>query len=362
MRILYVNFTDIFGGGEVFLKHILEAENDEKIEKILITPYCDKLLKGLKDIKIINGYNRCGKFVSIKNFNNIFKEIRLINKMIKQENVDIVFLNGRNSYYLSKFINSKIKKIGVWHGSNIRKSRMRNLLNNLSFSSLDKIIVVSECQAKILAEVFAHRYDEKIEVVHIGIDFEKFNQEIIKYEDRQKDKGNTLLIVARLEKLKGHLDLIDVVKELKNEFQDIKLNIVGEGDEYTTIQQKILELKLEDNIKLLGFQDPMKYYRESSVFVLPSYSEAFPTVNIEAMAAGLPIVTTNVGGIEEAVRHERNGFITTPGNINELTKYISILLRDKEKRHRMGSISIEDVESKFTLNRMKEKVYEIILK
>ena len=95
---------------------------------------------------------------------------------------------------------------------------------------------------------------------------------------------------------------------------------------------------------MLGFLNPVEQYANAAIFVLPSYTEAFPTVNIEAMAAGIPIVTTNVGGIEEAVIHKRNGYITTPGNIDEFVDYITILLNDKNLRKDMGEISKKDVQ------------------
>ena len=243
MNILFVNFTDIFGGGEVFLKKILNTDNKD-IKKFLLTPSCDKLEKDLDNIKIIHGYCRKGRFISLYNFINIFKEVRLISKVIKEKNIECIFLNGRNSYYLASLINSNVRKIGVWHGSNIKNSKIRNFLNTISFNALDKIIVVSECQKQILSRVFDGKYgDHKVEVVYLGVDLDEFNREIEKH--KLKENSDSILVVARLEKLKGHLDLLQAIKRLKESFKNIQLNIVGEGDQEEIIKNEILKMGLE---------------------------------------------------------------------------------------------------------------------
>lgn len=361
-KILFVNFTEIYGGGEVFLKNIIKHKVQEKmsIEKFLLTPKSDKLENGLDGINIIYGFSRKGKFISKLNFEAIYNEVKLINRIIRENEIDCVFLNGIDSYYLSKFINKKVKKIGVWHGINMENSFLKKLLNKTSFNNLDNIVVVSNYQRDIINKKFLNKYKDKIEVVHIGRDENLFKKEILNSKNRSETIK--LLIVARLEKLKGHIDLIEAMKIVCQKHNDVKLIIAGEGEEEGLIRERIKEQKLEKYIEMVGFVNPIEYYTKSDIFILPSHSEAFPLVNLEAMASGLPIIATNVGGIPEAIEDGENGFLIEPGDIKKLAEVMCILIESNETREKFAIKSRKKFNENFTQNKMCEKIYRIILR
>lgn len=361
-KILFVNFTDIYGGGEVFLKNVINYKSDKisNEDKILLTPKSEKLERELEGIKIIHGFSRQGNFISKSNFISMMKEIKLINNIIRDNKIDCIFLNGIDSYYLSKFINNKVKKIGVWHGINMERTFLKKTLSAISFNNLDNIIVVSNYQKDIINDIFSYKYDSKIKVVHIGRDEKLFKNEV--YRSEKENNIINLLTVARLQKLKGHEDLIKAMKILCNRYKNIKLIIAGEGEEKENIEEQIKEYKLEKYIEMTGFVNPMDYYGKSDIFILPSYSEAFPLVNLEAMASGLPIIATNVGGIPEAIESNKQGYLIEPGNVKELADKISILIESRELRNEFGMNSRKKFLEKFTLNNMCKKIYTIILK
>ena len=357
MKVLFVNFTDIYGGAEVFLKNILNYPQKD-IKKILLTPKSEKLEEGLgEDVEVIYGLNRAPRFMSLTNFTSMIKQALLINKLIDTRGIDVVFLNGRNSYYLAKFISEKVKKIGMWHGSELRSAYHRKLLTKTSYDSLDKIILVSHNQMKKIHGVFKDKYDSKIKIVHLGINEKKFSSENHTRKNSDKIK---LLTVARLEQLKGHSYLIDAMDILCNKYDNVTLTLVGEGDQETFIKDKIESYNLQNKVSLVGFSDPVQYYRNSDIFILPSYTEAFPLVNLEAMACGVPVVSSDVGGVSEAITHGENGFLYKAGDIDSLVHHLSTLIESKSIREQMSKNAVNRVTNEFTLDRMNNDIYKII--
>ena len=103
----------------------------------------------------------------------------------------------------------------------------------------------------------------------------------------------------------------------------------------------------------------MNYYQSADIFVLPSYTDAGgpPLVFMEAMACGLPVIGTDVGGIPEGIENGVNGFIVPPGNVDELIKKLNILLKDENLRKKFGNNSLKKIhENSMTLEKKTEKL------
>jgi glycosyltransferase involved in cell wall biosynthesis len=135
---------------------------------------------------------------------------------------------------------------------------------------------------------------------------------------------------------------------------DIKLLILGEGEDECKLKKQITDLNLKNNVFLLGKKENIfDYLNVSNVFVLSSLWEGLPLSLLEAMACGLPVVATNVGGIPEVVKDGLSGFLVEPKNPTILAKKIEYLLNlDIESRKKMGAEGRKIVESKFSLEKM----------
>ena len=161
---------------------------------------------------------------------------------------------------------------------------------------------------------------------------------------------NTLLFLGRLEKRKGIYDLIETVKRLRDDFPNVQLLCGGDGD-LEEVQKKAEDLGINNSLKILGWvtgEYKKQLLAESSIYVLPSYNEGLPMSVLEAMAAGLPIVSTPVGGIPNAVEDGKEGFLVEPGDVAALTETIARLLRDSELRAHMGSAGRKKVHDQFS--------------
>ena len=114
---------------------------------------------------------------------------------------------------------------------------------------------------------------------------------------------------------KGVKYLIETLNIIKNKNKNIRLFIVGDGEEREYLEKLVKELTLEDYVRFIGKipnERVLEYMVASDIFILPSLSEGFPVTFLEAMASGLPIITTNVRGLSEIIIDGENGFLVDP--------------------------------------------------
>jgi glycosyltransferase involved in cell wall biosynthesis len=159
----------------------------------------------------------------------------------------------------------------------------------------------------------------------------------------------TLLFLGRLGKRKGVYDLLRAVAGLKSAYPDLRVLLGGDG-ELDAVRAEASALGIGGQVELLGWvkgADKARLLNEASVYVLPSYNEGLPMSVLEAMAHGLPVVSTPVGGIPEAVRDGVEGFLVTPGDVEGLVDRIGRLLADPALRERMGDAARARAEAAF---------------
>lgn len=146
-----------------------------------------------------------------------------------------------------------------------------------------------------------------------------------------------LLFVGAIGKLKGERDLIKALALLKEDIADLKVSILGFGAE--NLQPIFEKHGVADMIEHLGavpLDARIVFYERADIFVLPTFAEAMPISVIEAMAAGLPIVSTPVGGIPELIDDANEGFLVQCGDVKVLAKKIAFLANNRTARIAMG--------------------------
>jgi glycosyltransferase involved in cell wall biosynthesis len=161
----------------------------------------------------------------------------------------------------------------------------------------------------------------------------------------------TVLFLGRLCNRKGALDLIEAIALLKDRFPDVKLLMGGDGD-LQSARKLAEELDIADRIELLGWvrgDEKKTLLCKAGVYVLPSYFEGLPMSVLEAMAAGIPIISTPVGGIAEAVTDGVEGFLVQPGDVSALADRIARLLEDSTLNRQMGNAARRKVEITFSV-------------
>jgi glycosyltransferase involved in cell wall biosynthesis len=165
-----------------------------------------------------------------------------------------------------------------------------------------------------------------------------------------RDKA-VVLAVGRLSSEKGHAVLLQAVARLEkiDGLPDFRVVVVGDGPEEANLVQLIARLGIEQRVVLAGFQkDVNPYYSLGTSLALPSYSEGSPNVVLEAMAAGLPIAATAVGGVPEILQDRVTGLMVAPGDPQALADAIAQILRDPRFAAELARAARSRVDSGFT--------------
>lgn len=171
----------------------------------------------------------------------------------------------------------------------------------------------------------------------------------------------TILFLGRLTREKGVYDLLEAFAALPRGLTQWRLILAGNGDS-EGVWQRIEELHLEREVELAGWvgkDKKLELLNVADVVVLPSYFEGMPMAILEGMAAGIPVVSTDVGGIPDVVRDSVNGLLFSPGDVAALTKCLDRLARDREFARRLGNAGRKCVESDFSVSVVLQRLENI---
>jgi len=193
-------------------------------------------------------------------------------------------------------------------------------------SKRDLVIAVSQSvKSFLLLSGIASK--EQVKVIPNGIYLDNLKFKI----QNLKSNGKSAPIIGSigsLNRTKGHEYLIAAVAELKKKYPLISLEIIGDGPEKEKLLSKIKELNLEHNVTLLGGKkDIYKYLKHWKAFILPSISETFGIVVLEAMSAGVPVVASKVGGIKDIITNQKNGILVEPRMADKIAKAVEEIIQ-----------------------------------
>jgi glycosyltransferase involved in cell wall biosynthesis len=163
-------------------------------------------------------------------------------------------------------------------------------------------------------------------------------QRAAKRAELDLEGGFVILSIARLQPVKGLTDLIGAVALLRDRVDQPLLLVVGGGSQRAELERLVATTGLADLVRLEGeVADPRLYLAAADVFALASTREGLPNALLEAMAAGLPIVATSVGGIPEAVEDGVSGLLVDSADPGALAEAIVQLWKDPDLRRRLGA-------------------------
>ena len=220
----------------------------------------------------------------------------------------------------------------------------------------DKIITVSENLKKELVEKFKITPENKISVIELGFELD----ELFKLPPRENKEVINIGIVGRLVPVKNHKMLFKVAKRVKGKGLRVKIAVIGDGEMREELEKYVIELGIEDKVEFRGWIKDLKaIYEGLDIVVLTSLNEGTPVSLIEAMAAGRPVVTTNVGGVKDIVEDGKSGYLVESGNVEEFTKKLLELVRDPEKRRTFGQNGRNIVKNRFTKERLIKDTKEL---
>jgi glycosyltransferase involved in cell wall biosynthesis len=216
-------------------------------------------------------------------------------------------------------------------------------------------MIVTCCRANVdfLQRVLPQRLHGKITLIHHGVELHEFRP---REPDGDQAGPPMLLSVGRLVEKKGFADLLRACHRLKESGRRFRCRIYGDGPERSRLLRMLEQLDLGDCVAMAGprpRREIVHAYREADVFALTPFvtedgdRDGIPNVILEALASGLPVVTTTAGGISEVVAPGVNGLVVQPRDIDGIAASVATLLDDAALRRRLGSAGRKTVQERF---------------
>jgi len=252
------------------------------------------------------------------------------------------------------------------HWASHERSSRNYFVDRILSHFTNRIIACSDSAGRFQIEAVKVN-PEKVITIHNCTDIERYasHEATAKAREELGIGDNDLVIgsVGRLVRLKGHRVLLEVTADLTEDFPSLKLVIVGDGDERSILEEIRADLGLVNHVMITGIRDDVeRFLPVFDVYVQPTIGrEGLPLTVIEAMAARLPVVASDIGGTCEAVIHNKTGILVPPGDQDSLTSALSRILSDQEMRSRMGQEGWKLCKQKFSVESMVEALRTLYL-
>jgi sugar transferase (PEP-CTERM/EpsH1 system associated) len=249
-------------------------------------------------------------------------------------------------------------------GMNGRRNRVRRLLAPL----VNRVVTVSE-QLRLWLTEQVRIPSRKVAVLRNGVDVDRFRL----FPDRERLRAmhgfsaTDLVVgtVGRLDAVKDQGALLHALEALSGSYPNVRMLIVGDGPEHRTLESQIAARGLDGRARMMGYRaDVPEMLNLMDVFVLPSVGEGMCNTILEAMAVGLPVIATAVGGNPELVRHDVTGMLVPARDPAALAAAIARYTTDAAARRRHGDAGQHRVVHEFTLHAAVERyisLYEALV-
>lgn len=267
-------------------------------------------------------------------------------ELLNSNHYDIIHVHGRlTSLFLSLFKNN-IPLVFTLHDDLPSRKQPHYYTYKLSYKVFQQT-VAKRASHVIVYHTKLKNYltnlsidPNKISVIPNGVDIDLFMM------NKKERSENCLIFVGFLTKRKGVNYLLEAVSKIGN----IRLIIVGDGPEKKSLKLLANALNISENVTFvgsIGHHELSNYYSQASIFILPSFSEAFPQVVLQAMSCGLATIATNISGLPEVITAGYNGFLVEPANVEQLREKIRILAHNPNLSKQIGKNARKIVEERY---------------
>src|SRR3989344_5017027 len=345
-RILFIITQSEFGGAQRFLYELTTRLDKEKYEILVASDSGEKseFLNSLEQKSIKTKRLRFLK----REINPIFDILGIIElmRLINKFKPNYLHLNSSKAGVLGSIAGFKIKllrskkfkdlkiiyRIGGWSFNDpwpLWKKKIFVLAEKITAGFKD-IITMNNKSDYEQALRLKIKLKKELKLIHNGID-------ALKIEFLPKDE-------ARLKLLKINCDM---------NLEKIKFLIIGDGQERSNLESRIINYGLEKEIMLLGqIPEAFKYIKAFDIFVLPSVKEGFPWTILEAMAAKVPVIATSVGAVPEIIKNGENGIMAEPKNPQQIAEAIKYLIENEKTRQEFAIQAHQTILFKFPMEKM----------
>ncbi|MGM0442125.1 MAG: glycosyltransferase family 4 protein [Elusimicrobiota bacterium] len=389
-RVLFLNHSAKLGGAEVRLLTLLEALNSkEKINPVLISGENGALVDRAKEknieVKVIELPERIQKIKRTKVkinpffwafvFLGLVKYIFRLFRWVGKNNIELIHSNSFKAHFYGALIGFLANKPVIW--------RIRDIIDKRSFSWLGvwltkifvkifkvHIVPVSESAAAPFYNMGVD--EERVEIIFNGIKIPRLDK--IKCRQKLRDEfdwpKNTYLIgtAGRIIPEMGVKNFIKLAKKLEPSLSRAKFLVVGSSqhgskDYFEGLKSEVSKSPMKDKIIFTGFrEDIMEIMSAMDLFVFPAViPSALPGVILEAMSVKTPVAAFDIDAANEIITHGKTGFISPLGDIDDMKKQSSKVLKDKKLRLKITGKAREEIKNRYIIERYINDMRELML-
>lgn len=361
MKILHVLYSGLGGHGNVFFS-LIDADKEKQFEY-------EALFYGIEDVR--DEYITKCKQKGIKwyfakkkhSFDLLF--FKKIWEYILKSSPDIVFLHGSGYIILAKIFQvlyrRKTQIIVRETQANHLKTPFQKICLFFSLLFANKVVFLTKQFMDEVRESFSLIFNKsKMVIIPNGID-----QQIFKPGDKKSSNFVYIGMQSRLIKIKDHLTLIKAFAALKSDFSNnnnIKLLIAGEGDFKSVIIEEVEKLNIKDDVVFTGMleeKELVSFLQSLSIYVHASFGETMSTAIMQAMSCGLPIIASNVNGINNMINDSVNGVLVPLMDSDKLYEAMLMCLTKPEISYKIASNSYRTALEKYSNNLMFKKYKDL---
>ena len=360
MRIMYLLFSFTVGGTERLVANICNQMilQNEEVYLYIVNDLVDQSILNTLDKKVhIKLFRR--KVGSKDKISPIIE----IAKYIKSNNIDVVHCNSFNSpelLILSKILNPKCKIVITIHGIGQFKSISKFKIE-IRKRICDLFIGISDAvKDDILSAGIS---DNKVIRVYNGIDTTKYDNAVLKKFEK---KRIVLGCIARImPSVKGQDILLKTIKTLKMQFSGIKVMFAGgiaenQKESYEELVKYVSDNNIQENVEFLGSVEKVsELLNKIDICIIPSRSEGFGLVLVEAMAMGVPCIVSNIAGPKEIVENEGLGQLFECGNEVDLQNKIVETINNFEEYKKIAWAKRDNIKKRYSIENMCIKLLDI---
>ncbi|UCH65192.1 MAG: N-acetyl-alpha-D-glucosaminyl L-malate synthase BshA [Ignavibacterium sp.] len=303
--------------------------------------------------------------------------LSLASKMVEvaeYEKLDLLHVHyaiphATSAFLAKQIMNGKkdLKIVTTLHGTDITLVGLEPSFLSLVKFSIDQSDGVTAVSRFLKEKTITHyNSDKDIEVIPNFVDTELFKPNTEnEFRKRIAPEGEKVLVhTSNFRVVKRVPDTIKIFEKVRKIIPS-KLILVGDGPDRSECERLCRELDLCDSVKFLGKQEGLvEILTSSDLFLIPSQSESFGLAALEAMACGLPVVSSSVGGLPELVKHNETGFIAEIGDVDRMAKYVVDLLNNEKKYNLFSRNSRKRAVDKFDKSKIVpiyESFYDEVL-
>lgn len=366
MKILHTNFHRGWGGQSNRILTECRGLMERSHEVTLAVPEGSELARRAAEtgLRVFTGAQFTRGFRPLK----VARDVRALRKLLRQGRFDIIHTHGSQDAWAVTFALFRLhpRPVVLRTKHNVFPIRDHWLNRRLYGTWTDGLICISEAIVEYCAaKPYLRR--ENLTLIHSAVDAARFDlpKDRVPLDEFGVRDRRVGIVTGRLREEKGHAYLIDAMPRIVRECPDFVLLIVGSGSLEDDLKRRARDRGVEASVIFTGFRtDIPRLLAAVDLFIMPSVSEGLGTAILEAGAAGLPIVSTRVGGIPDIVKEGESGLLVPPGDPESLADAVVRMNRDPVFAEACGRAARRHVHENFSeesLVRKTEAAYAMWL-